>query len=111
VDWEEEAAELMIELGEELGQKIIQLHNYLDRRVYSMLITFKELKIFFLSRSFALSQHQLQNVNAKVNGTKDETMDAAMMDVARFIKSYPTFSHFLVRKGLIDGFRFSNEVQ
>ena len=47
MDWEEEAAELMIELGEKLGQEIIQLHNYLDRRVYSMLITFKELKIFF----------------------------------------------------------------
>lgn len=104
VDWEDEAAELMIELGEKLGQKIIQLHNYLARRVYSMLFTFKDLKYVFLSHSFAFSQLQLQNVNVKVNGTKDETMDAAMIDVARFIKSYSTFSHFLIpsEKG-VDG--------
>lgn len=70
-----------------------------------MLFTFKDLKYVFLSHSFAFSQLQLQNVNVKVNGTKDETMDAAMIDVARFIKSYSTFSHFLIpsEKG-VDGY-------
>lgn len=47
VDWEDEAAELMIELGKKLGQKIIQLHNYLANESIQCCSLLKTLNMFF----------------------------------------------------------------